>query len=704
MKYQPGFLDAFISSTTGKLRSISQLPSLIDKDYIIIGDYQGNAIISPALIDVRLDVLELRALLQKLSNLKFILQSGNFIVPNAQALDQLSNGFLYNNDNGVLSIMVPGGGTLALPHNQVFLGDSDNLAQPSPTILMDNLPDVPFQNLLIANSSNRLISQKRIGLENLPPFLSADPTSNYGVYNLYTGGINLDPSEPIAPSTTLRIDKSNLPNLSRGKIRMGVINTIPPVISIGVDGVTISGNLNWDARGALPIIGKSYGVPEETGLDPGTIFIGDFENPGEITQTGLPFGRMFIGNGFGQITNTGLLPYQLFSGNPDGSGQIIPITILDRTNLPILPFNNVWIGDGLDQAFPIPIGASLLTTPELTIAPTGVVAGDYSYPTLTVNAQGQILTIVSNIPTEGTVTEITLGTGLTGIPNPITSTGIISISPTGVTAGSYNYASILVNSEGQLLLAIDNLSNIEDMQDNIANNTENISTNTTNIANNTSAISTINTTLFDPVTGIVTLVGILNVAVFAPVTGVLAIIGNWTNSSSITDVVNNNTSDIAGIIGGTIPISTNFTGVGDVSGSGPLSSPITLTLNTTLDQVPLAANDVNVNNHKIINVSDATNPKDAVNLETLESYVGGLAVELAGFVEGGPAVGGILTTTRGPDCTLDVIPAAADVSFDNFSLTDLETIDFSSWSDMESKVQNGINFLFLWKFFGGGVS
>jgi hypothetical protein len=128
-----------------------------------------------------------------------------------------------------------------------------------------------------------------------------------------------------------------------------------------------------------------------------------------------------------------------------------------------------------------------------------------------------------------------------------------------------------------------------------------------------------------------------------------------------------------------------------------------LTLNGIANSTATSG-DVNINNHKLTNVSDPSSLKDAVNLETLQSYVGGFPNTLVGFVVGGPAVGGVMTTFRGPTCTLDVIPAAADVSVDGFAITNLETLSFSRWTDMEDKAQNALNFLFLWEFFGGGVA
>jgi hypothetical protein len=54
----------------------------------------------------------------------------------------------------------------------------------------------------------------------------------------------------------------------------------------------------------------------------------------------------------------------------------------------------------------------------------------------------------------GTVTSITAGTGLTATPtNPITTSGTLSITNTGVTAGAYTLTNLTVNAQGQITLA-----------------------------------------------------------------------------------------------------------------------------------------------------------------------------------------------------------------------------------------------------------
>ena len=70
---------------------------------------------------------------------------------------------------------------------------------------------------------------------------------------------------------------------------------------------------------------------------------------------------------------------------------------------------------------------------------------------LTINSSGIIQWLPPAASSGGTVTEIDTGTGLTG--GPITTSGTISIANTGVTAGIYTLADIVVNAQGQITTA-----------------------------------------------------------------------------------------------------------------------------------------------------------------------------------------------------------------------------------------------------------
>jgi hypothetical protein len=149
MKYIPGYLDSFISPISGQM-SIPGLQSLTT-NYVWLGDRNDIAQESPILIDIRLDILTLRKLL---ATTPFILQTGIGGFDNAQALDILGNGFLYTTD-GILSIGIPGPGTLVLPYGMVYVGNVDNFAEAVQTITQDNLPDLTENYLWIGDSSNR---------------------------------------------------------------------------------------------------------------------------------------------------------------------------------------------------------------------------------------------------------------------------------------------------------------------------------------------------------------------------------------------------------------------------------------------------------------------------------------------------------------------------------------------------------------------
>lgn len=261
-------LHNFISPVTGHV--------LADPDYVLVGNDLGIAIPSPDLIDLRLDQINLRMDFDTLSSAYFIVGFENDQLPNAQVLYNMSDGYLYNTA-GIVST--------------------------TPTIPIEALPNLTENNIWVGNDLNRPVETQRVSVLNLPAFLTAElinPLSippgapvNFGLNNLYVGSLPLvpNPTEPIEPEVTLRLDPSNLPNLSRGKMWLGIINAVPPIITI--DGIPpyvhVTGSLNWDGRGALvhPFGGNAYAVPQEVGLNPNELFIGNTNalNYGEITTT-----------------------------------------------------------------------------------------------------------------------------------------------------------------------------------------------------------------------------------------------------------------------------------------------------------------------------------------------------------------------------------------------------------------------------------
>ena len=95
-------------------------------------------------------------------------------------------------------------------------------------------------------------------------------------------------------------------------------------------------------------------------------------------------------------------------------------------------------------------GGTITTTGTIALQTTGIIPGMYPRANVTVDPYGRITGISSN-PVPGTVCSITAGTGLTG--GLITTTGTVAIAPTGVTAGTYSFPTLTINDQGQVLTA-----------------------------------------------------------------------------------------------------------------------------------------------------------------------------------------------------------------------------------------------------------
>ncbi len=160
----------------------------LPKNYIYHGDSNNKTVESPILLDVRLDLLRIKAA-------NFILGRPNEKLLSAQVLSSLLDGYMYNNGGTVtIKTSIPSG-DLTLSEGKVFRGDSDNMAA----------------------------EVQRLELDNLPTFSSLDPTKLLGVYNLYTGS-----SSPLSlgqPTITLAVQQCNLANLTVGKIWFGAAIT-----------------------------------------------------------------------------------------------------------------------------------------------------------------------------------------------------------------------------------------------------------------------------------------------------------------------------------------------------------------------------------------------------------------------------------------------------------------------------------------------
>lgn len=160
MKFRYNVLHNFISPVTGSI--------LADPDYVLIGDNIGIATPSPIVIDIRLDLINLRRDFNSLIDSSFILGFPDNNIPNAQILSILADGFMFNTE-GIISTVptIPIGNLPDLTSTYLWTGDNTNRPIEVQTIILNNLPNLNFKMIWRGDVNNRPIESDAVtNLEN----------------------------------------------------------------------------------------------------------------------------------------------------------------------------------------------------------------------------------------------------------------------------------------------------------------------------------------------------------------------------------------------------------------------------------------------------------------------------------------------------------------------------------------------------------
>ena len=157
-----------------------------------------------------------------------------------------------------------------------------------------------------------------------------------------------------------------------------------------------------------------------------------------------------------------------------------------------------------------------------------------------------------------------------------------------------------------------------------------------------------------------------------------------------TDAVNKDYVDsMSG--GGTVTLT------GSVTGSGTVGTPFATTLTTTLNNVPLATGNVDLNSNKITNLTTPTVGSEAANKTYVDSAISAIpagTITLTGNVTGSGTVGSSFATTLALRLNQILTPNAA-VAMGGFKLTGLATgtvgTDAVNLTQMNTAISAGVS-------------
>lgn len=292
--------------------------------------------------------------------------------------------------------------------------------------------------VLFNNSSGSLISDSGILSSTLPIVSGSVTTGNLPYFD--GSGVQLADSGVSASSIAVL---SGVPT----PLDMCAFDMYDAIGSTGIlatnylydnSGVTINNIPKWS--------GTNKGVID-SGIAASSIVTGS----ASVTSGNVP---SFSGVGYGIVdTGEAINTFVRGSGTLPSSGEIPKFTgggylVQDSgVNISSVATNETSTGGTLS------ITGAGTNTVNFDLATQSDVSGNYTNSNISINEYGIITAASNGSGGSGTVTSVAAGTGLSASPSPITTSGTISIANTGVVASNYSYPTITVNAQGQITAA-----------------------------------------------------------------------------------------------------------------------------------------------------------------------------------------------------------------------------------------------------------
>lgn len=659
-------LHNFISPVTGRLP--------IDPNYVLIGDRAGMSIASPILIDLRLDLIDLRKDFNTLLDSYFVLNYPNSLLPNAQSLSLLEDGYMYNTE-GIITTTptIPIGGLPDLAYKKIWIGDINNRPAERSTIYFDNLPDLGVGTVTIPNpfdpsapivltrgkiwrgtdsnrpeESNAVTSLEVEGLLLTARFLTS-------AWILRNSGLIPRPLRPITwPNAQFLDDLTTnsllkhttngtiaVATLTQNKFWIGDVNNLP----VETDKLPASG---------LPDLSKGHfwtgdanNRPIESALPHKNIIIGNDQNLLGYTLTlfidnlpDLTFGAIWIGDQTNRPVQATLLHKQLFIGQADNTigvtikididnlpdlqqdylfigdanNRPAPTLLIKVLNLPNLTQNNIWVGDANNrpvESNKLPIG----TLPDLQ--QNYIWIGDVNNrpaPQLTIQ-RDNLPNLTFNAIWRGNVGNRPIESqSLTQLEAKVTNIEDVLIP--GLEAEIAALEAEIIGIQAEITIIQGQITLLEGA---VAILQGQVLAIIGQVADLTSRVNTLESEVATIQQQIIVIIQRLdnlrlnNIPADGDVSFYNFKLINLADPTNPTDGVNLRT-----LINYINNVPTTIELIGDVTGSGNTGTPIPTTLQLTLDQIKIAQNTVNLNNQKISNLkSDEVEQQDAINAKFL---------------------------------------------------------------------------------------